>query len=185
MKSFFIDKQINYDGRQLAPHWIYKNFNVIGDAICAFIGEVKVELTEMVDVEDVINNEPIYSESMLNFIVEFFGINLSEGVLRQRLLITTIKETIEKYCDKPIKRNGDDIFIDGKKLSVSIATTSSNSVLIHTALNLKSENTPIPVSTLPENANIFNVKEFAQEVMTSYTNEIEDIYFATCKVRGV
>ena len=41
MKSFFIGKQINYDGRQLAPHWIYKNFNVIGDAICAFIGASK------------------------------------------------------------------------------------------------------------------------------------------------
>ena len=96
MKSFFIDKQINYDGRQLAPHWIYKNFNVIGDAICAFIGEVKVELTEMVDVEDVINNEPIYSESMLNFIIEFFGINLSEGVLRQRLLETLFSKIILK-----------------------------------------------------------------------------------------
>ena len=185
MRNLFIDKQINYDGTQLAPHWIYKNFNMIGDMICAFIGEVDVQLTEMVDVEDVINNEPIHSDLMLNFIVEFFGIGLSEGVLRQRLLITTIKETIEKYCDKKIIRNGDDIFIDGKKLSVSIATTSSNSVLIHTALNLKSENTPIPVSTLKDNAQICNVKEFAKEVMTSYTNEIEDIYFATCKVRGV
>ena len=185
MKSLFIEKRIDYDGRQLAPHWIYKNFNVIGNAICAFIGKVDVKLTEMVDVEDVIKNEPIYSEEMLNFIVEFFSIGLSEGVLRQRLLITTIKETIEKYCNKKIIRNGDDLFIDGKKLSVSIATTSSNSVLIHTALNLKSENTPIEVSTLKENAGVINIKEFAQEVMTSYTNEIEDIYLATCKVRGV
>lgn len=185
MKNIFIEKEIKYDGRQLAPHWIYKNFNVIGDCICAFIGEVEVKLTEMVDVEDVIKNEPIHSKSMLNFIVEFFGIGLSEGVLRQRLLITTIKELIEKYCDKKIIRNGDDIFIDDKKLSVSIATTSSNSVLIHTALNLESEDTPIPVSTLPQNANITNIKEFAQEVMIRYTEEIEDIYLATCKVRGV
>jgi len=185
MKNFFIDKQINYDGTQLAPHWIYKKFNIIGDAICAFIGEVDVKITEMVDIEDVINNEPIHSDKMLNFIVEIFGIGLAEGVLRQRLLVTTIKEIIEQVCDKKIVRKGDDIFIDDKKLSVSIATTSSNSVLIHTALNLCNTNTPIPVSTLPDNANITNIKEFAQKVMASYTEETEDIYFATCKVRGV
>ena len=44
MRNLFIDKQINYDGTQLAPHWIYKNFNMIGDMICAFIGEVDVQL---------------------------------------------------------------------------------------------------------------------------------------------
>ena len=185
MKFLYIDKNIDYDGTQLSPHWIYKNFNLMGDAICSFVGKVDVKLEKMVDIEDVINNEPIYSEAMLNFIVEFFGIGLSEGVLRQRLLVTTIKETLEKYAGKRIIRLGDDIFVDDKKLSVSIATTSSNSVLIHTALNLRSENTPIPVSTLNDNCNITNIKQFANEVMTSYTEEIEDIYFAACKVRGV
>ena len=87
IKTKFIDEEIKYIGSQLAPHWIYKNFHIQGDAIVAFIGECEVKLTEMVDIEDVINNEPIYSKYMLSFISEQFGIGIVEGVLRQRLLI--------------------------------------------------------------------------------------------------
>lgn len=61
-----LDKEIKYEGYQLAPHWIYKNFKIQGDAIVAFCGECEVKLTEMVDIEDVINNEPIYSKNMLS-----------------------------------------------------------------------------------------------------------------------
>ena len=62
MKTLFIEKEIKYIGSQLSPHWIYRNFNILGDAIVSFIGEVDVKLDEMVDIEDVINNEPIYSK---------------------------------------------------------------------------------------------------------------------------
>ena len=96
MKTLFIDDEIKYIGSQLAPHWIYKNFKIQGDAIVAFCGECEVKLTEMVDIEDVINNEPIYSKYMLSFITEQFNVNLVEGVLRQRLLVTCIKEALEK-----------------------------------------------------------------------------------------
>ena len=67
MKTLFIENEIKYIGSQLAPHWIYKNFKIQGDAIVAFVGECEVKLTEMVDIEDVINNEPIYSKYMLSF----------------------------------------------------------------------------------------------------------------------
>ena len=107
IKTKFIDKEIKYIGSQLSPHWIYKNFNIMGDAIVAFIGECDVKLSEMVDIEDVINNEPIYSKYMLSFISEQFDIGLTEGVLRQRLLISIIKENLEKRGFK-IERNGDD-----------------------------------------------------------------------------
>ena len=142
MKTKYIDEEIKYIGSQLAPHWIYKNFNLQGDAIIAFVGECKVDLTEMVDIEDVINNEPIYSKYMLSFITEQFGIGLSEGVYRQRMLICIIKELLENRGIFVI-RNGDDLMIDGKKLSVSIATKSITSVLIHTGLNILSEGAPV------------------------------------------
>ncbi len=32
------DRQMTYDGRQLAPHWIYRTFDLLGDAAVAFIG---------------------------------------------------------------------------------------------------------------------------------------------------
>lgn len=184
MKIKFIDEEIKYIGSQLVPHWIYKNFKIQGDAIVAFVGECEVKLTEMVDIEDVINDEPIYSKSMLSFITEQFGVGLSEGVFRQRLLICIIKELLEERGIFVV-RNGDDLMINGRKLSVSIATKSMTSVLIHTGLNIISEGAPIAASGLKSELGIEDVKEFALEVMKRYVEELEDIYLATTKVRGV
>ncbi len=184
MKTKFIEEEIKYIGSQLAPHWIYKNFKIQGDAIVAFRGECKVDLPEMVDIEDVINNEPIYSKYMLSFITEQFGIELTEGVLRQRLLICIIKELLEEK-GVFVVRNGDDLMIDGKKLSVSIATKSITSILIHTGLNILSENAPVNASGLASELGINDTKEFALEVMKRYSEELEDIELAGTKVRGV
>lgn len=184
MKTKFIDEEIKYIGSQLQPHWIYKNFKIQGDVIVAFVGECEVKLTEMVDIEDVINDEPIYSKLMLSFISEQFGIGLVEGVLRQRLLITIIKELLEEK-GVFVVRNGDDLMIKGRKLSVSIATQSITSVLIHTGLNILSEGAPVKASGLKSELGIEDIKEFALEVMTRYATELEDIVLASTKVRGV
>ncbi len=184
MKTKFIEEEIKYIGSQLAPHWIYKNFKIQGDAIVAFIGECEVKLTEMVDIEDVINNEPIYSKSMLSFISEQFGIGLTEGVLRQRLLMSIIKELLEEK-GVFVVRNGDDLMITGRKLSVSIATKSITSVLIHTGLNILSEGAPVAASGLQSELGISDIKDFALEVMKRYSEELEDIVLASTKVRGV
>jgi hypothetical protein len=184
MKTKFIDKEIKYIGSQLAPHWIYKNFGIQGDAIVAFTGECEVKLSEMVDIEDVINNEPIYSKYMLSFISEQFGIDLIEGVFRQRLLICIIKELLEEKGIF-VTRKGDDLIIDGGKLSVSIATKSITSVLIHTGLNILSEGAPVKAAGLQSELKICNIKEFATEIMNRYSEEIDDIILAGTKVRGV
>ena len=184
MKTRFIDKEIKYIGSQLSPHWIYRNFGLQGDAIVAFCGECEVKLAEMVDIEDVINNEPIYSKYMLSFISEQFGIGLSEGVYRQRLLMCIIKELLEERGIFVV-RNGDDLMINGKKLSVSIATKSITSVLIHTGLNIVSEGTPIETSGLKSELGINDIKAFAEQVMQRYSDELEDINMAVSKVRGV
>lgn len=184
MKTKLIEEEIKYIGSQLQPHWIYKNFKLQGDAIVAFIGECEVKLTEMVDVEDVINNEPIYSKSMLSFITEQFNIDLVEGVFRQRLLICIIKELLEKR-GVFVVRNGDDLMINGRKLSVSIATKSTTSILIHTGLNIESEGAPVKASGLTSELGITDIRAFAQEVMTAYAEELKDIELASTKVRGV
>lgn len=184
METKYIDEEVKYIGSQLCPHWIYKNYKLRGDAIVAFCGECEVKLTEMVDIEDVINNEPIYSKSMLSFISEQFGVNLPEGVFRQRLLICTIKELLEEYGLK-IKRSGDDLFYEDRKLTVSIATKSITSTLIHTGVNILSEGAPVKASGLKSELGIDNIKEFAIEVMKRYSEEIDDIILAGTKVRGV
>lgn len=184
MITKYLDENIKYIGSQLAPHWIYKNHKLQGDAIVAFCGECEVKLTEMVDIEDVINNEPIYSKNMLSFITEQFNVNLVEGVFRQRLLICIIKEELEKR-GVFVVRNGDDLMIEGAKLSVSIATKSHNSVLIHTGLNIDSEGAPVKACGLTSELGIVDIKEFANTIMQRYSDEIDDIVLASAKVRGV
>lgn len=184
MKTKFIEQNIKYEGWQLCPHWIYKNFKIQGDSVVGFVGECEVKLTEMVDIEDVINNEPIYSKSMLSFISEQFNIGLVEGVFRQRLLICIIKEALEKR-GFVIKRDGDDLFYDGKKLTVSIATKSATSVLIHTGINIDAKGAPVKASGLTSELGIQDVKSLANEIMKKYADEIDDIILASAKVRGV
>lgn len=184
MKTILADKEIKYEGWQLSPHWIYKNFKIQGDAIVGFKGECEVKLTEMVDIEDVINNEPIYSKSMLSFITEQFNVNLVEGVFRQRLLICVIKEALERRGIK-VRRNGDDLFVNDKKLTVSIATKSLTSILIHTGVNIDSTGAPVAACGLENDLRITDIDEFAKEVMKMYSEEIDDIIMASTKVRGV
>ena len=181
----FLGEKIDYDGTQLSPHWIYKNFGLQGDAMIAFCGAADVKLTEMVDIEDVLNDEPIYSENMLHFIEEKFNVPLIGGILRQRMLVVTAKEAIEEMTGKSLIRHGDDLYFDDKKLSVSIATCSLNSTLIHFAMNVTSDNTPIPTSGLISELGLHNIKELAERILMMYTEEMKHIYLASCKVRGV
>lgn len=191
MKSLFINEEIKYIGSQLAPHWIYKNFHILGDAIVSFIGEMDVKITEMVDIEDVISNSPIYSKKMVSFIIEQFEISLSECVLRQRFLICIIIEELRKILKDrfEIKRSGDDIFVkvDGKfkKLSVSIATKSITSGLIHTGLNIDPTGAPVDACGLTTDLGITDIEGFARNVMNRYIEENNEMKDAVCKVRGV
>ena len=184
MKYKLIENEIKYEGHQLCPHWIYRNFKIQGDAIVGFIGECEVKLTEMVDIEDVINNEPIYSKNMLSFITEQFNVELVEGVFRQRLLICVIKEALERRGIK-VRRSGDDLFVNDKKLTVSIATKSLTSILIHTGINIDSTGAPVNACGLENDLGISDVKTFAEEIMKNYMEELEDIVLASTKVRGV
>lgn len=184
MLSKYIESPIKYDGRQLTSLWSYRNFSLQGDSIVSFRGECHVEITEMVDLEDVKDNAHIYSEEMLNFIVEHFELDLEKTIIRQRLLIAIIKDQLIKETGKSLDRFGDDIFFEDKKLSVSIATLSPVSTLIHTGLNISSKNTPVPTISLTE-LGIKDIKAFAISVIEEYRKEIESIKMARCKVRGV
>ena len=121
---------------------------------------------------------------MLSFISEQFNIGLVEGVFRQRLLICIIKEALEKR-GFTITRNGDDLFFDGKKLTVSIATKSVNSILIHTGINIDSAGAPVKASGLSSELGLNDIKAFANEILEKYSSEIDDIIMASTKVRGV
>lgn len=182
------DREIAYDGRQLAPHWIYRQFDLMGDAAVAFVGPCDVDLSEMVDIEDVKAQAPISSPRMLHVIAEFFSSELHTTVYRQRLLIVAAKELLERMTDRPVTRRGDDLYLpraDGSpgKLSVSIATASATSTLIHTGLNVETEGTPVPTVGLAELG--VDPLPFGAKLLRRYAEEVEDIWLARCKVRAV
>lgn len=184
----YTQQPLLYDGRQLAPHWLYRQFDLLGDAIAAFTGPCRVELDEMVDLEDVKADAPIYSPLMLHCIAEFFHTDLELTVYRQRLLIMTAKELLEEITGRRVRRQGDDLYLarpDGSpgKLSVSIATASSTSTLIHTGFNIETEGTPVPTVGLAELG--VDIPTFAADLLHRYAAEVQDIWLARCKVRAV
>lgn len=183
VQTKFIHKRIPYNGMQLSPHWIYKNFDICGDALVSFIGSADVALQQMVDLEDVKSQSPIYSEQMLHFIAEFFDADLEKTIYRQRLLMVIIKECLEKRLEKRLSRKGDDLYDGKKKLTVSIATASAVSMLVHAAINISSRNTPVLTAGLGDYR--ISPRPFAHEVMSAFKKESNSIYLARCKVRQV
>ena len=183
IKTMLIEDQVNYDGTQLQPHWIYRNYGLLGDAVVAFVGEVNVALDKMVDLTDVREKEFIYSPRMLNFIVEHFDTNLELAVYKQLILMIAIKEELETF-EITVQRVGDDLYIERGKLSVSIATSSVVSTLIHVGLNIETEGTPLKTAGLKQ-LGIADISAFAENVMLRYKRELERIYEARCKVRGI
>ncbi|MBX7148906.1 DUF366 family protein [bacterium] len=183
MNIHFIEKETAYNGSQLRSHFILNNTGLYGDGIVAFIGPCDVKLDHMVDLEDVIAKKSIYSESMLHFIVEHFDMDLERMVLRQRLLISLIQTELLDQLDQKIVRRGDDLYLDEYKLTVSIATTTPVSCVIHTGININSNNTPV----LTQGLNDFgiNPQAFARAVMNRYAEEIAGVTKACTKVRGV
>jgi hypothetical protein len=188
-RHLFIKDEMPYDGTQLAPHWIYKNFGILGDCITAFTGPCHVKLDKMVDLEDVMGKAHIYSPLMLHFIAEFFGPGLPLTISLQRLLIVAIKEELEdRAVPGRITRRGDDLYHIGiadvvRKLTVSIATLSTVSGLIHTGVNIHTQGTPVPAAGLSEMG--VDPKPFAEKVMERFIGEIESMNKAACKVRAL
>lgn len=184
LKSKFLEKEITYDGSQLRSHWILKNGDLKGEAIVSFIGSCKVDLSAMVDLEDVAQKRTIFSESMLHFIVESFDGDLEKMILRQRLLVSLIQQELSiDLSEVKVVRKGDDLFTDNFKWTVSIATASPVSTLIHTGINISSQNTPVPTHGLADFD--INPRAFATSVMNRYLEEMEGVKWARCKVRSV
>src|SRR4051812_18158249 len=93
-KTQINEERVAYDGSQLAPHWIYRRFDILGNAIVAFVGPAEVFLDQMVDLEDVKQQAPIYSPLMLHFIGEWFEDSWDLGILWQHLFICQIYELL-------------------------------------------------------------------------------------------
>lgn len=182
LKTHFIQDDMLYDGSQLSSHFAYKKLHICGDSIVGFHGPCNIPEENMADLEDVIENDEIYSNNMLHFIGEFFFNSLYEVILYQRIFASIIKDELKKRTQSIIIRDGDDLFVKDRKLSISIATSTGLSNMFHFAMNTDTKNTPVDTVSLHE-LGIDDIYSFALDIMKLFKKEIANAEFARCKVR--
>lgn len=173
----------SYGGRELRSHFALDTFGIVGDSAVAFAGPCRVELTEMVDLVDVRAGASIASPLMVHFIVEHFGVALVEMVLRQRLLARLAADLLRELGVEELLVRGNDLYVAGRKASVSVATCSPVSALLHLGVNVRTEGTPVPTWGLAERA--LAPEDFARELLVRYAREMDDVRRAAAKVKGV
>ena len=122
---------------------------------------------------------------MLHLIIEKFGMGLEHAVTLQRLLASIVYEEILKLAPTArLHRDGDDLFVGGdSKLSISIATVTPVSALIHFAVNITNENTPVKTASLGDLT--INSRQIADLIGERFIKEVQTIKEATQKVRWV
>ena len=179
-----VDEIFEYDGSQINPSWAFQEFGIYGSSIVTWIGPVNITPDNLKDFADV--GLEIKSNYMVNFICEFFDqqpTNMRIAYLRQRLLVMIFREILTEYGVKTT-REGDDIFVDGRKLSISIASVSLSSAKIHLALILEDKGTPSDVKTIGlydikiNNKQVFDVNnllELINKTVDRFIDELETI----------
>ncbi|WP_295722389.1 DUF366 family protein [uncultured Methanobrevibacter sp.] len=188
-----INEKFPYDGSQIDPLWAFREFNIKGSSIISWRGPMNIIPENIKDFADI--GTEIKSDEMFHVIAEFFDCqpaNMEIAYLRQRLLILIFYEKLSKL-GVFLNRNGDDIYIDGRKLSVCIASSSISSMKIHFALNIRDSGTPVDVETIglfeikDNEGNIVfdedNILDFISDVIVSYIEELENIYLDISKTK--
>jgi len=189
-----------YTGEELSSLWIRKEYGLIGDAIVAWKGKCRVFPNEhMLDFEDIEQSSVITSDRMLHFVCEIFDPNptMELATTRQRLFAAIAYECLGcfKQDSRKIYRDGDDLFTEysdeDAKLSVSIATISLQSTLLHFGINISIQGTPPNVKCgsleflYPADVEE-NSYKLAREIMKKFVIELEGISKATLgKVKTV
>jgi hypothetical protein len=183
MKAIDLMKQMDYDGSQLHHAFAYEQAKELGATICYFRGSANVK-EHLVDLEDSLANDFIKSEEMWHFIIEIPEATITETVVWQRLFISMCTDTIRQSRDNlRIVRDGDDIIIGDSKLSVSIATLSRFSGLIHAGINIKvGTGCPVKAIGLSEFMTEHGCNFFGYMMASDFTEEYNDVKNATFKV---
>jgi hypothetical protein len=184
VQTRLLEDEIAYDGSQLRSGWVAEVAGLQGEAAVAFLGPCDVSFAHMVDRVDLEARARILSPRMLHVIVEHPGLDLAHITTRQRLLMAIALEILNRNLSEPLlHRDGDDLYLRERKLSVSVATTSPTSGLIHAGFNVRGEGAPVPAVGLEEVA--MDPHVFARQLLFAYAREIESAAQAAAKVRPV
>lgn len=188
MLTHFIEKKMAYDGTQLRSLYAYLNHGTLGPSIISFRGPCSISFEHMVDGEDLLAKAVIQGDDMLHFIIEVFDRDLFSGVALQRLFASICRDylhpqAVRSLGDQGLVRDGDDIYFSDRKLSISIATKSPVSTLVHFAMNVSNQGTPVKTVCLQDLG--VQPEVAAVEIMNLFKAEYLSIVAATQKVRPV
>lgn len=188
-----------YDGTVLHAPFAYKFFRnktlPIGN-IVLFRSPVKVETTGMIDLEDVLAKDYIYSNDMINMLWEIPNLDAFGAVAFQRLFNTQVANILHKYINKPIEVNGDDIMVHDEfegsdkalhnvgKASVSIAYSRNNTAMSHTAINVDA-GPSAPGFAYSTKMTDEQCEQFMKDVIDCFYEMVDSIFLATRKLTTV
>lgn len=185
-----------YDGSHLQDRFAYDHFKEktqrIGNII-AFRAPMKVEAEFMVDKEDLVNSDFIYSDDAINLCIEIPDISLFAGVCFQRLYISTVANILaSKYLNADIEVDGDDVWVHKEhtqggvtqpkgKASVSIAKECNGAVLIHIGFNVEAGK-KAPAFAYSTKLTDEQCNGFMMDCINCFYGMIQDIFVATTKI---
>lgn len=178
------DRRIDYDGSAIRSHWAYRNFGILGNSLVVFRGKCDVKVEEMIDIEDLRQKKEIKSDDMVHYIIEIFDFpNVLLASALQKLFIAKLCELLGEYGIKT-SRKGDDIYVDGRKLSISIATVSPVSIKIHIGINVEAKGIPKGVNAIGlEELGILDIQEFMEKSGKALVEEFVKVKKDSLKVR--
>jgi len=185
----------NYDGNLIHNRFAYTFFKKrtlpIGN-IVTFRSPMLVEADGMIDHEDVLKNDFIYSDDAINFCWEIPGLDSFGAVAWQRLFNTGIANILQSLINAPIELDGDDLIVHKEftrggivqpkgKCSVSITYTKDGAALGHTGINVNAGD-KAPSFAYSTNLDEKQVKYFQDTVIEMFYAMNDDMFLATTKI---
>ena len=188
--------QKTYNGDFIHSRFSYKYFR---DDVCAtgnvvaFVAPVEVTLN-LIDLEDALAKDYIYSDSMVNFCWEIPNLDPFGAVCFQRLFNTTIANILSDLLACPVKMKGDDIMVikefmsngivmPSGKSSVSITYSKNNVAIGHTGVNIVA-GPKAPGFAYSTNMQPAQARFFQDSVIEKFYEMTDDIFAATTKIIG-
>jgi hypothetical protein len=185
-----------YDGNLIHSRFAYKFFKdrvlPIGNII-GFRAPMHVETEGMIDEEDIINGEYIYSDDAMNFCWEIPNLCELGAVAFQRLFNTQVGNLLStQYLNIPIEIDGDDLIVHKEhnqggiiqqkgKCSVSITYSKNGTAIGHTGINVTAGK-KAPAHAFSTNLNEEDSQSFMKDVVAMFYTMVDDMFIATTKV---
>lgn len=178
-----LEETIAYTGKELRSGWVREKTGIHGGgAAVGFVGPCHVEPEYMADLDDAKTGEGIEAAMMAHVVVEHVACSLQVAVLRQRLLVCNLCEILNER-GIAVHRDGDDVFVGGRKLTVSIAAPSRRSCMIHLGIDVDPEGAPVAAVGLDEMG--VAPFELLETLLDRYRKELATAAYAETKVRSV